>query len=124
MLKTLKTHKVSVLLLLTIVVGVGVTSFDFGSDRFVLLNGHESKQSVNSVAYFVAHYIIGFIMVGALLVNNRTEIDKWVIINYLWWDFIGLLSYLYQGWPEPKFLIIVCFTTSISILVILNILKK
>lgn len=116
-------NKISSILLLTMLLGVISTAFTFPDDvRITHVDGHEGH-TLPYAFYFIFHYLIGFAFVAGLLINIRTKIDTWMIQVYLFWDFIGFLSYLYQGWPEPKNLIILGFTTSFVLFVGLNIFK-
>lgn len=123
-LRELKKHKISIVLLITVLLGVISTAFDFSdTERIIHLTG-EKGHTLNYAFFFIFQYLIGFVLIGMLLVKERTQVDKWIVINYLWWDFVGFLSYLYQGWPEPKMLIVLCFCSTIVIFLGLQIFRN
>ena len=56
---------------------------------------------------FLTIYIIQLALAGMRLINKISSLDKEVLAVYILFDLLGMLSYLYQGWPEPKSIMII-----------------
>lgn len=121
-LKVLK-NKVSLILFSTIIIGVVSTSVDLPDVKYKHLSGVETH-TLEYFFYFCSRYIIDFMLILALLVKERTDIDKWTIITYSVFHVLGFASYVLMGWPEPKIIIIICFSLSLFIHVLIEVLKK
>lgn len=120
MWSALKRNKISSLLLLTILLGVISTQVPIPDDvRFRHINGEEGH-TLPWFVYFTTKYVIGFLFLTMLLIRERTRIDRWMVINYFAWDIVGFFSYFYQGWPEPKMIIVGCFCMSMVIFIMIK----
>lgn len=118
MLKNLKNDNVALLLLLTILLGVVATAFEFPQERFVHPSGKEGHY-LNYYFHFTFSYIIGFVFV-AIIIMLTTGINRIIACVYLFWDFVGFLLYQYNGWPEPKMLIIIAFSVTLILYIFLK----
>ena len=118
MWNVMKKNKVASFLLLTILLGVISTAFNFPEERFLHPSGKEGHY-LNYYIYFNTQYILGFILVG-IIISLTKGVNRVVGICYLFWDFVGFLLYQYNGWPEPKILIILAFSTTLITYIILS----
>ena len=117
-------HKITYLLLLTVVLGSYyqlVLLPELAGGKVIHWNGEEGMSEKWHV-FFIFRYIIGFILVIALL-YKPTKLDRDSIISYLVWDVYGFFSYLWIGWPEPVHLIVFGFLTGLAAFFILRIWK-
>ena len=121
--KSIKENRISIVLLSTILIGCISTSLEFSEERVIHWNGKEGD-FLSWDFWFQLKYLIGFIFVLALLIKDRTWIDIQMIWCYFACDFIGFLLYKWQGYPEPKALIVSIFFISFSLFLTLNIVWK
>lgn len=120
--QTIKRNKVTGLLLLTVVIGVMSTAFDYRNEIVNHPSGKEGH-TMKYFVWFVGNYLNGFVLLWALFLN-KSENDKIVLICYVFWDLIGFFNYLYNGWPEPKELIIISFAASVCLFFIIKAFTK
>ena len=117
MLRDWKKNKVALLLILTILLGVVSTAFEFPHERFSHPSGKEGHY-LNYYFFFTFQYIVGFIFMG-IIISLTKGIDRIIACVYLFWDVVGFLLYQYNGWPEPKMLIISAFSVTLVLYIFL-----
>lgn len=96
--KSIKNNKVSFILLLTVAIGLSLDWIDWPDGK---VSWHDSPASYSWFAYFVAHYIMG-ILILICIALPKSEIDKYVLYSYIVFDTYSMYSYIMYGWPEPK----------------------
>ena len=121
---TIKEDPVIFLLLLTIIIGYG---YDFlpipdGKIDHIGNNPHPEHKphSYWWFGKFITIYLIHFTFEWALILKTKGLTREFCIVYFLI-DFTGFLSYMYQGWPEPKFLFVITFFIGALIIISLNI---
>lgn len=117
---TIKENPVIFILILTIIIGYGYDFIPMPDGKVQHPKPPESPHSYWWFGKFITIYLIGFLFEWALIIKTES-LTKDVCISYFIFDFLGFLSYLYQGWPEPKQSIIIGCCISIIILLILRI---
>lgn len=116
----IKENPITFLLLLTIFIGYGYDYIPIPAGKFQHLNPPLNPHSNWWFGKFVTIYIVGFILQISRLIKNISTLDRDVIKVYFCIDFIGFLSYLYQGWPEPKELFIISFCFGVITVILLS----
>ena len=117
---SIKQNPITFILIGTVIMGFSYDFIEWSDNRFTHFNGNEGVR-MGWFAFFVMHYIIGFALVLMRLIDRISSLDKDVVISYFIFDFLGFVSYLYQGWPEPKEAIIIGFCISCLTLLSLRI---
>ena len=120
--ESIRKNKVTYILILTIIVGYLSTYLDFGVGRFEHWNGSEGFTRPWH-GWIVCHYIIGFLLCF-MSFFECSRLDKNVLATYIFFDFLGFISYMYAGWPEPKELFIWAFCLSLIVFILLQIFRK
>lgn len=119
LIRGIKNNKVAFLLLTTVVLGLTYSSIDWPVYKITHWSG---KQGFNLHwhVWLIMHYVIGFIFLITRLVRNMSEIDKDVLKAYLCFDVYSLVWYLYNGWPEPKEIIVIGFVMACIVFVLIR----
>ncbi len=104
-------NNVIFILILTIIIGFGYDFIPMPEGKLEHPNPPAKPHSYWWFGWFVTNYLIGFCFEWALILKTK-GLAKDVCISYFLFDLVGFLSYLYQGWPEPKERIIIGFCLS------------
>ena len=95
-------NKISLILILTILIGVVSTLPEFPEERVTHWNGHAGMFLEWDFYFSLQPFISIAFVLGYYFVNKKTWIDKVIIPVYIAWDFIGFLMYKYEGWPDDS----------------------
>lgn len=131
---TVINHKISYLLLLTVIMGAVYSFTSLSEYKFKTVDGErvaertrhwngEKGTYTNWDNRFNMHYLTGFIFILCALVPKKSAVDYDALYSYLVFDMVGFYSYKYQGWPEPTSYIIVGFCLTFVAFVGLRIYK-
>lgn len=101
-------NKVSIILVLTVILGLASTLIDFPRYKITHLDGSIGFR-LHWVVWMCKTYIVGFMLLSIRLIKDFTKLDRDIVIAYLAFDVYSFLVYLYSGFPERKDLIIIGF---------------
>lgn len=108
------------LLLFTILISYGYDFLPIPEGKFQHVNPPEKPHSNWWFGKFVTIYLVGFIFQISRLIKKISDLDRDVVKVYLCVDVVGLVSYYYQGWPEPKAVFIVSFCIGVMVVIFLS----
>lgn len=118
----IKSHPSVFILIATISIAYGYEQIEIPDGKFNHPNPPEKPHSYYWFGKFITIYITGFLgYMQRLLPSAPSTLERDVIASYFLFDFLGMLSYIYQGWPEQSERIIIGFCLSCILLVSLRI---
>jgi hypothetical protein len=117
-------NPVTFMLLLTIIIGYGYDFIPIPEGKFEHINPPEQPHSNWWVGKFMTIYLIGFIYQINRFFPVISQLDKDVMSVYFCIDFLGFISYFYQGWPEPKALFIFIYCLGVVTVIFLTLWRS
>lgn len=121
--KSVVSNPVIFLLIFTVVLNYGYWLIPlewFPEGKFQHYNPPLKPHSYWWFGYFIIDYLVDFSFVIAIIISTK-GITKDIAISYFLFDLLGMLSYIYQGWPEPTENMVIGFCLSCLVFISLGI---
>lgn len=117
-------NPVTFILIGIILIGFGYDYLPIPEGKMTHINQPEKPHSYWWFGKFLTIYMIQLALAGMRFIKRISDLDKDILAIYLCFDLLGMLSYIYQGWPEPKVTMIIGCCLGCTIVIFLRICKS
>lgn len=113
-------NPITFILIGIILIGYGYDYLPIPEGKVTHLNPPDKPHSYWWFGKFLTIYVIQIALASMRFIKKISSLDRDFLAVYISFDLLGMLSYIYQGWPEPKELLVFWCCMGFLILILLK----